>query len=201
MNRIKKIFVAAFSVLIAVSIVGCSNSGTSKSGQKTDPNQSRREYKEKYEKVKIGSYGSGDAEGTTIKEATDILGKPNTTSTSKSQGTKIKAYTWKKKKMEIGISFIKDKAVMKVIAGLDWKRDKKITVKDFDSVKDKSSYKNVVRKLGEPDGVTENRVLDNKNVALIYNLDTPKTKDKKAATVASFIFRNDVLMSKTKTVK
>lgn len=200
MKRIKKIIIAAFSVLIAVSIVGCSNNGANKSSQKADPNQFRREYKEKFDKVKIGSYGSGDAEGTTIKEATDILGKPNTTSTSKSPGTKIKSYTWKKKKMEIYISFIKDKAVMKIIGGLDWKRDKKITVKDFDAVKDKSSYKSVVKKLGEPDGVTESRGLEKKYVGIIYNLDTPKTKEKKQ-TIGSFAFTNDVLMTKKRTAK
>ena len=135
--------------------------------------------------------------GSTLKDVKNILGQPNSISSTEVKGFKVKSYSWTKYGTTIMVQFSHKKAITKTVSGFKWSwNSTKLTLKAFNSIKTGSSYSTLVNTYGEPDGLNENVVLGKKNVTAVY---FTGIKGKNAGANASFIFADDKLVSKTET--
>lgn len=200
----KKVITVTLSLLAVSSVVGCSNNKSSKSDvnnkseQKADPDQAKLDFKAKYDQIKLDN----DAEqlkgkkvkkvkGASYKKVKKVLGEPSSVSTPKNSDVK-KIYKWKKKEMAIEVGFYKgNRAISKVISGLTWNDEHKITVKEFNSIKVGSSYASIIKKFGKPNQQEETYIYGDKEAVALYF--HRYSKDRK---IVYFIFVNDRLTSK-----
>lgn len=204
MKKFKKILTVAATVMIALSLVGCSDnsskSGSSKpkSSQKVKKtNTQKTSFRKSYDKIKVGDVMQQGNGGSTIKDVKGILGQPESVSSTAVKGFKVKSYSWTKYDTTILVQFSHKKAITKTVSGFKWTRSSnKLSLKAFNSLKDGSSYSTVVNAYGEPDGLSENVVLGKKNVTAVY---FTGIKAKNAGASASFSFTDDKLISKTQT--
>ena len=158
MNKFKKALSVVGVGLLAASMVGCSsNSSKSKSSstgtkttqQKKKKTEQKTAFREKYDKIKVGDVAQQGNGGTSIDEVTALLGQPNSTSTAKVSGFKVKSYNWTKSGTDILVQFAHKKAITKTISGFKWSRtSKKLDLKAFNKVKDDSTYDALVKSFG-----------------------------------------------------
>ncbi|WP_099974929.1 DUF3862 domain-containing protein [Lactobacillus terrae] len=103
-----------------------------------------------YSKIKVG-LTDGDSADKVKKD----LGKTSTSNVSKATGTEIATYSWNKVKngdvgSNIAVTITDGHATNKTISGLKVKRDKKINLKQYNSVKVGAGYNDTLDKLGKP---------------------------------------------------
>ena len=205
MNKFKKALSVVGVGLLAASMVGCSSyssesktnsTGAKPTQQKKKKTEQKTAFREKYDKIKVGDVAQQGNGGTSIDEVTALLGQPNSTSTAKVSGFKVKSYNWTKSGTDILVQFAHKKAITKTISGFKWSRtSKKLDLKAFNKVKDDSTYDALVKSFGEPDGLNESVVMGQTNVTAVY---MTGIKGKDGAT-ATFVFDNNKLTSKAQT--
>lgn len=202
----KKYLVAATGLaLLGLSMSACSsNNGSKDNSAKTSQQKKKdevisqnKELRNKFDQIKVGNFLSGGEGGSTIEEVKQMLGDPTSTTTTSSNGVKVKQLTWTKGAVTVAIQTLKsDKVVSKEITGFKWgKRDEKLTLGDFNNIADGSTYQSLVDKYGEPDGLHEANVAGTKITNAVW-LTGIKGDDGANATLS---FENDKLTSKTQT--
>ena len=202
----KKYLVAATGLaLLGLSLSACSSNSSKGNSEKTTEQSKKKnevisqnkELREKFDQIKVGNFLSQGEGGSTIDEVKQLLGSPTSTTTTSSNGVKLKQLTWTKGAVTVAIQTLKsDKVVSKEITGFKWgKRDEKLTLGDFNNIADGSTYQSLVDKYGEPDGLHEANVAGTKITNAVW-LTGIKGDDGANATLS---FENDKLTSKTQT--
>lgn len=202
----KKYLVAATGLaLLGLSMSACSsNSGSKSDSAKTSQQKKKnevisqnKELREKFDQIKVGNFLSQGDGGSTIDEVKQLLGSPTSTTTTSSNGVKLKQLTWTKGAVTAAIQTLdSNKVVSKEITGFKFgKRDEKLTLGEFDNIADGSTYQSIVDKYGEPDGLHEANVAGTKITNAVW-LTGIKGDDGANATLS---FENDKLSSKTQT--
>lgn len=202
----KKYLVAATGLaLLGLSMSACSsNSGSKSDSAKTSQQKKKnevisqnKELRNKFDQIKVGNFLSQGDGGSTIDEVKQLLGSPTSTTTTSSNGVKLKQLTWTKGAVTVAIQTLdSNKVVSKEITGFKFgKRDEKLTLGEFDNIADGSTYQSIVDKYGEPDGLHEANVAGTKITNAVW-LTGIKGDDGANATLS---FENDKLSSKTQT--
>ena len=206
MKKRKNVLSVAAICLAALSLVGCSNSSKGNKSDNNKPKSSQKakktntqktSFRKSFDKIQVGDVMQQGNGGSTLKDVKNILGQPNSISSTEVKGFKVKSYSWIKYGTTIMVQFSHKKAITKTVSGFKWSRNStKLTLKGFNSIKTGSSYSTVVNTYGEPDGLSENVVLGKKNVTAVY---FTGIKAKSAGANVSFTFADDKLVSKTET--
>lgn len=203
---IKKTLLASTLVMVSLGLVACSNSkpstenkttssvSSSKKQSSSETISSNKEYRTKFDKIKVGELSQNGAGGSTLKEVEAMLGKPESTTSAKVATYKVKSETWNKDGVTIVAQTIDNKVVSKNITGFKWSvnRPEKLTLKAFNSLKDGESYTTITNKFGEPDSLNESLMLGKKNTVATWLTGVKGTS-------AVLTFDNDKLTSKTQT--
>lgn len=147
-----------------------STNGTkSSSSNKSDNGKITRA---QFDAVKIGDLMNKADGGQTTDEIKKTFGKPSSTSSSTIQGVKTDILTWTNVEGGLGaniiISFTDGKAFSKNLAGFKINRKNKISLADFESIANGTSYNDVIAKFGEPDSLDESLIGGTKKVIAMY---------------------------------
>lgn len=203
----KKYLVAATGLaLLGLSLSACSSNSSSKGNSEKTTEQYKKknevisqnkELREKFDQIKVGNFLSQGEGGSTTDEVKQLLGNPTSSTTTSSNGVKVKQLTWTKGAVTVAIQTLdSNKVVSKEITGFKWgKRDEKITLGEFNNIADGSTYQDIVNKYGEPDGLHEANVTGTKITNAVW-LTGIKGDDGASATLS---FENDKLTTKSQT--
>lgn len=209
MNNFKKVALVSAVALMGIGLTACSsNSNSSSSSSKTSqsskskkPEQNKvisqnKELRDKFDKIKVGDLMSKGQGGNTEKEVTALLGSPNSTTSSKTEGIKTSGATWNKGKVSVTVAYVDKHAISKMITGFKWTgRPAKLDKKAFNAIADGSTYESVVKKYGEPDGLDESLIMGSRKTTASWI--TGVKGDTGANAVLTFT--NNKLTDKTQT--
>ena len=173
MNVIKKVALTSAVTLLGIGLTACSNSTNSSSHpsaktSETHTNDKRvsqdKEFRNKFDKIKVGDLMNKGEGGSTVAQVKSLLGTPTSSSSTKTNGIKTKSLVWIKGGSTITVATVDNNTVSKQITGFKFaSRPEKLTLKAFDSIKDGSSYESVIQKYGEPDGLDESLIMGSKH--------------------------------------
>ncbi|WP_261805656.1 DUF3862 domain-containing protein [Lapidilactobacillus luobeiensis] len=125
-----------------------------------------------FDAVKVGDLFKEGEGGQTTEEIEKLFGKPSSTSSSTTENVKTDLLTWTNVEGGFGanivIGFTNNKVFSKDLTGFKVNRKNKITLADFESIANGTSYNDVISKFGEPDGLTESMINGDKNVVAMY---------------------------------
>ncbi|QNQ83700.1 DUF3862 domain-containing protein [Lactobacillus sp. PV037] len=200
--KLNKLLLASTTLLLALGVTACGNTGnstktsTSQSSSKNEIISQNKELRQKFNKIKVGDLAQEGQGGSTLTNVEKLLGVPSSTSSSTTNGIKVKDETFVKGNVTIVIQTINNNVVSKDISGFKFSsRPTKITLATFNKVKDGSSYETIVKQFGEPDSLNESLIMGTKNLT-----GTWLTGVKGDATAsATFVFNNNRLESKNQT--
>ncbi|UQS82576.1 DUF3862 domain-containing protein [Bombilactobacillus folatiphilus] len=169
-------------VLVIIAIVsggsGGSSSKTAKSHNKTEKTASNQKSNNpKKDGASLTDFKAiklGTSDGSTEQELEDKFGSPSTTSTQTIENIKASDKIWNKvQNGDIGanftVGFSNGKAISKAITGLKVKRDKKITLNDFNSIQNGQSIDDITKKFGQPNGYSETNIDGQESEDLTYD--------------------------------
>lgn len=206
--KLKKVALTSAVVIAGLSLSACSSSNNENSSAKTTRTSKEKsnsvdktisqnkELRSKFDQIKVGDLMSKGKGGDTEKQVKALLGSPNSTTSSKTEGIKTSGATWNKGKVSITVAYVDKHAISKMITGFKWTgRPAKLDKKAFDSIADGSTYESVIKKYGEPDGLDESLIMGKKTVAATWI--TGVKGDTGANAVLTFT--NNKLTDKTQT--
>ncbi len=206
--KLKKVVLTSAVVIAGLSLSACSSSNNESSSAKSTQTSKKKsssadkiisqnkELRSKFDQIKVGDLMSKGKGGDTEKQVKALLGSPNSTTSSKTEGIKTSGATWNKGKVSITVAYVDKHAISKMITGFKWTgRPAKLDKKAFDSIADGSTYESVIKKYGEPDGLDESLIMGKKTVAATWI--TGVKGDTGANAVLTFT--NNKLTDKTQT--
>lgn len=206
--RLKKVALISATVIAGLGLSACSSSNNENSPAKSTQTSKKKsssadkiisqnkELRSKFDQIKVGDLMSKGQGGATEKEVTALLGSPNSTTSSKTDGIKTSGASWTKGKVTITVAYVDKHAISKMITGFKWAgRPAKLDKKAFDSIADGSTYESVIKKYGEPDGLDESLIMGKKTVSATWL--TGVKGDTGANAVLTFT--NNKLTDKTQT--
>lgn len=206
--KLKKVALTSAVVIAGLSLSACSSSNNESSSAKSTQTSKKKsssadkiisqnkELRSKFDQIKVGDLMSKGKGGDTEKQVKALLGSPNSTTSSKTEGIKTSGATWNKGKVSITVAYVDKHAISKMITGFKWTgRPAKLDKKAFDSIADGSTYESVIKKYGEPDGLDESLIMGKKTVAATWI--TGVKGDTGANAVLTFT--NNELTDKTQT--
>lgn len=201
----KRKIVGVMALATVLTLTACSNNSnsdsakTSKSSSSSDNTKTisqNKEVRADFDKIKVGELMNNGKGGSTESEVKKILGYPSTTTSSKTDGVKTTGFVWNKGDVQVTVSFTNKNAISKSISGFKWSgRPEKLDLKSFNAVKEGSSYKDIVNKFGEPDGLDESMIMGTRTIIISY---LTGVKGNSGAN-ASFTFANNKLTDKAQT--
>lgn len=206
--KFKKVALISAVVIAGLSLSACSSSNNENSSAKSTQTSKKKsssvdkiisqnkELRSKFDQIKVGDLMSKGKGGDTEKQVKALLGSPNSTTSSKTEGIKTSGASWTKGKVNITVAYVDKHAISKMITGFKWTgRPAKLDKKSFDSIADGSTYESVIKKYGEPDGLDESLIMGKKTVAATWI--TSVKGDTGANAVLTFT--NNKLTDKTQT--
>lgn len=206
--KLKKVALITATVAAGLSLSACSSSNNESSSAKSTQTSKKKsssadkiisqnkELRSKFDQIKVGDLMSKGKGGDTEKQVKALLGSPNSTISSKTEGIKTSGATWNKGKVSITVAYVDKHAISKMITGFKWTgRPAKLDKKAFDAIADGSTYESVINKYGEPDGLDESLIMGKKTVAATWI--TGVKGDTGANAVLTFT--NNKLTDKTQT--
>lgn len=206
--KFKKVALISAVVIAGLSLSACSSSNNENSSAKSTQTSKKKsssvdkiisqnkELRSKFDQIKVGDLMSNGKGGDTEKQVKALLGSPNSTTSSKTEGIKTSGTSWAKGKVTITVAYVNKRAISKMITGFKWTgRPAKLDKKSFDSIADGSTYESVVKKYGEPDGLYESLIMGKKTVSATWL--TGVKGDTGANAVLTFT--NNKLTDKTQT--
>lgn len=206
--KFKKVALISAVVIAGLSLSACSSSNNENSSAKSTQTSKRKsssvdkiisqnkELRSKFDQIKVGDLMSKGKGGNTEKQVKALLGSPNSTTSSKTEGIKTSGASWTKGKVTITVAYVDKHAISKMITGFKWTgRPAKLDKKSFDSIADGSTYESVIKKYGEPDGLDESLIMGKKTVSATWL--TGVKGDTGANAVLTFT--NNKLTDKTQT--
>ncbi|VTT43059.1 putative lipoprotein [Streptococcus porcinus] len=151
----KKNLLYGLLIISSLTLVSCSSTDASKGNISTSKivkksaNKMTKDEKMKNSltNVKVGDFNKDGKAGTSKDEVVKLLGKE----TSVTKNDTVETLIWKTGKVRIDVGFMNNKVVSKTITGFLYKRDKVISLDDFDAIKTNTSYEIVTDKYGQPD--------------------------------------------------
>ena len=204
----KKVALISAGVIAGLSLSACSSSNNENSSAKSIQTSKKKsssvdkiisqnkELRSKFDQIKVGDLMSKGKGGDTEKQVKALLGSPNSTTSSKTEGIKTSGASWTKGKVTITVAYVDKHAISKMITGFKWTgRPAKLDKKAFDAIADGSTYESVIKKYGEPDGLDESLIMGKKTVAATWI--TGVKGDTGANAVLTFT--NNKLTDKTQT--
>ncbi|BDR56467.1 DUF3862 domain-containing protein [Xylocopilactobacillus apis] len=161
--------------------------------------------KSQFNKIKVADTSEKNSKGSTLSEAEKLLGKPTNLTTNTIKGTTSSYANWTyirkqtSDSISLSISFTNQRAVSKAIVGFKVDRPKKISLSDFNNIKNGTTYDEVIKEFGEPNGLTESISSKKTFKTAIFssNLNT-NPSDSKTANV-TFVFTANKLTAKNQT--
>lgn len=169
-----------------------SQPSTTSSSQEQSPS-----IKETFDSIAIGDI-TVDGQGGTLKdEVVKMYGNPSFTSNTNVGGKTVEQLTWNftgsAAGLTISMQFINNNATSKQYAGANWPRTESVTLSQFNSLADGTSFTDAVAKFGEPNGLAISYAGGQKSTVASY------TTGVKGNTGANFVlqFTNDTLSSKS----
>lgn len=206
--KFKKVALISAVVIAGLSLSACSSSNNENSSAKSTQTSKKKsssvdkiisqnkELRSKFDQIKVGDLMSKGKGGDTEKQVKALLGSPNSTTSSKTEGIKTSGASWTKGKVTITVAYVDKHAISKMITGFKWTgRPAKLDKKAFDAIADGSTYESVIKKYGEPDGLDESLIMGKKTVAATWI--TGVKGDTGANAVLTFT--NNKLTDKTQT--
>lgn len=206
--KFKKVALISAAVIAGLSLSACSSSNNENSSAKSIQTSKKKsssvdkiisqnkELRSKFDQIKVGDLMSKGKGGDTEKQVKALLGSPNSTTSSKTEGIKTSGASWTKGKVTITVAYVDKHAISKMITGFKWTgRPAKLDKKAFDAIADGSTYESVIKKYGEPDGLDESLIMGKKTVAATWI--TGVKGDTGANAVLTFT--NNKLTDKTQT--
>ena len=206
--KFKKVALISAVVIAGLSLSACSSSNNENSSAKSTQTSKKKsssvdkiisqnkELRSKFDQIKVGNLMSKGKGGDTEKQVKALLGSPNSTTSSKTEGIKTSGASWTKGKVTITVAYVDKHAISKMITGFKWTgRPAKLDKKAFDAIADGSTYESVIKKYGEPDGLDESLIMGKKTVAATWI--TGVKGDTGANAVLTFT--NNKLTDKTQT--
>ena len=206
--KFKKVVLISAVVIAGLSLSACSSSNNENSSAKSTQTSKKKsssvdkiisqnkELRSKFDQIKVGDLMSKGKGGDTEKQVKALLGSPNSTTSSKTEGIKTSGASWTKDKVTITVAYVNKRAISKMITGFKWTgRPAKLDKKSFDSIADGSTYESVIKKYGEPDGLDESLIMGKKTVSATWL--TGVKGDTGANAVLTFT--NNKLTDKTQT--
>lgn len=179
--KLKKVALTSAVVIAGLSLSACSSSNNESSSAKSTQTSKKKsssadkiisqnkELRSKFDQIKVGDLMSKGKGGDTEKQVKALLGSPNSTTSSKTEGIKTSGATWNKGKVSITVAYVDKHAISKMITGFKWTgRPAKLDKEAFDSIADGSTYESVIKKYGEPDGLDESLIMGKKTVAATW---------------------------------
>lgn len=206
--KFKKVALISAVVIAGLSLSACSSSNNENSSAKSTQTSKKKsssvdkiisqnkELRSKFDQIKVGDLMSKGKGGDTEKQVKALLGSPNSTTSSKTEGIKTSGASWTKGKVTITVAYVDKHAISKMITGFKWTgRPAKLDKKAFDAIADGSTYESVIKKYGEPDGLDESLIMGKKTVSATWL--TGVKGDTGANAVLTFT--NNKLTDKTQT--
>lgn len=206
--KLKKVALTSAVVIAGLSLSACSSSNNESSSAKSTQTSKKKsssadkiisqnkELRSKFDQIKVGDLMSKGKGGDTEKQVKALLGSPNSTTSSKTEGIKTSGASWTKGKVTITVAYVDKHAISKMITGFKWTgRPAKLDKKAFDAIADGSTYESVIKKYGEPDGLDESLIMGKKTVSATWL--TGVKGDTGANAVLTFT--NNKLTDKTQT--
>lgn len=206
--KLKKVALTSAVVIAGLSLSACSSSNNESSSAKSTQTSKKKsssadkiisqnkELRSKFDQIKVGDLMSKGKGGDTEKQVKALLGSPNSTTSSKTEGIKTSGASWTKGKVTITVAYVDKHAISKMITGFKWTgRPAKLDKKAFDAIADGSTYESVIKKYGEPDGLDESLIMGKKTVSATWL--TGVKGDTGANAVLTFT--NNELTDKTQT--
>lgn len=206
--KFKKVALISAVVIAGLSLSACSSSNNENSSAKSTQTSKKKsssvdkiisqnkELRSKFDQIKVGDLMSKGKGGDTEKQVKALLGSPNSTTSSKTEGIKTSGASWTKGKVTITVAYVDKHAISKMITGFKWTgRPAKLDKKAFDAIADGSTYESVIKKYGEPDGLDASLIMGKKTVSATWL--TGVKGDTGANAVLTFT--NNKLTDKTQT--
>lgn len=206
--KLKKVALISAVVVAGLSLSACSSSNNESSSAKSTQTSKKKsgsadkiisqnkELRSKFDQIKVGDLMSKGKGGDTEKQVKALLGSPNSTTSSKTEGIKTSGATWNKDKVSITVAYVDKHAISKMITGFKWTgRPSKLDKKAFNAIANGSTYESVVKKYGEPDGLDESLVMGSRKTTASWI--TGVKGDTGANAVLTFT--NNKLTDKTQT--
>lgn len=206
--KLKKVALISAVVVAGLSLSACSSSNNESSSAKSTQTSKKKsgsadkiisqnkELRSKFDQIKVGDLMSKGQGGDTEKQVKALLGSPNSTTSSKTEGIKTSGATWNKGKVSITVAYVDKHAISKMITGFKWTgRPAKLDKKAFNAIADGSTYESVVKKYGEPDGLDESLIMGSRKTTASWI--TGVKGDTGANAVLTFT--NNKLTDKTQT--
>lgn len=206
--KFKKVALISAVVIAGLSLSACSSSNNENSSAKSTQTSKKKsssvdkiisqnkELRSKFDQIKVGDLMSKGKGGDTEKQVKALLGSPNSTTSSKTEGIKTSGASWTKGKVTITVAYVDKHAISKMITGFKWTgRPAKLDKKAFDAIADGSTYESIIKKYGEPDGLDESLIMGKKTVSATWL--TGVKGDTGANAVLTFT--NNKLTDKTQT--
>lgn len=206
--KFKKVALISAVVIAGLSLSACSSSNNENSSAKSTQTSKKKsssvdkiisqnkELRSKFDQIKVGDLMSKGKGGDTEKQVKALLGSPNSTTSSKTEGIKTSGASWTKGKVTITVAYVDKHAISKMITGFKWTgRPAKLDKKAFDAIADGSTYESAIKKYGEPDGLDASLIMGKKTVSATWL--TGVKGDTGANAVLTFT--NNKLTDKTQT--
>ena len=154
----KKMLTVTMLGLTLVSLAACSSS-TSKKETKgsVDPQAERiltvdhADVRQNFDNITMASVDKEFAGGTNLETLKSYFGEPQSTSQEKAGDATLDVYNWQFDSVVVNAKLYNDSTVVKSISNFSYVRDPKISLKDFDALKNGTNYDEVVKKFGVPD--------------------------------------------------
>ena len=194
----------------SISKIQKSDSKTSSSKVKTTIQNGKLLKKEptldQFNKIKIADTSSiKQGDGLTLSEAKKLFGQPTNLSSNKNNDVSSDFANWTYNRtsttdsISLSISFTNKIAVSKALIGIQVKRPKKIDLTTFNNIKISDSYENVIKVLGQPNGITESISQKKVSKTAIYSSDLNTASEDKNKANVTFVFNGGKLISKNQT--
>lgn len=208
--KLNKVALISAIAIAGIGLSACSSNSakngnsvkTTQTSKKKNNDQEKvisqnKELRAKFDQIKVGDLMKKGQGGSTEKQVEKLLGEPNSTDSSKTDGIKTSGATWNKENVSITVAYTDHNAVSKLITGFKWNhRPEKLTLKEFKAIKDGSSYESVVKKYGDPDGLDESLIMGQKTISATW---FTGIKAKNAGSNVILTFTNNKLTNKTQT--
>lgn len=168
----KKLLLFSATLLLSLGLAAC---GQDKSSDETKSSVQSQQIVAKHSDVRLKfnqiTLAKADQEfkgGTNLARLKELFGEPAKHETVPAGDVTLDVYSWQFDYVDLNVQLYQDSAVVRSISNFYFIRDPKISLKDFEELKEGMTYTQVLDKLGEPDVMSQAVSSDKEDLQAIW---------------------------------
>lgn len=146
-----------------------------------------------FNKIKVSEDRTAFTGGTNLEELKKLLGEPVKHEKKPAGEVTLDSYTWERDGAAIVVHLYQNSTVARSITNFSFKRKAKISQSDFQKLQTRTSYKQVIEQLGEPDVLSQSVSSDKSEIQAVWTSDLQTESESADITL---YFENDLLKNK-----